>query len=106
MKDWLRKYRSKGQKAFSNQHQLLPTNKQKMRKEKALCLFYDNKDYKDKLTVAGEYHSLRNNPNTNHMELLTEHWRQMTMQLDELDVHVHGDVRASEMYYYKVTCYV
>ena len=87
MKDWLRKYRSKGQKVLCIQHHLFATNKQKNEKGKALCLFYDNEDYKDKLIAAVEYHSVRNNPNMKHMESLMENWKQMTMQLDELDVH-------------------
>ena len=55
MKDWLRKHRSKDQKVLSTRHQLFPTNK-KNEIGKAVCLFWDNEDYKDKLTVAKEYH--------------------------------------------------
>ena len=54
---------------------------------KAVCLFCNNEDCKDKMTAAGEYHSVSNNPNTKHMELFTGKWKQMTMQLGELDVH-------------------
>ena len=74
-----------------------------------MCLFCDNEDYKDKLTAAGEYHSGSNNPNTRHVEPLTENWKQMAIQLGEVDVHTKlccGDVRASEMYYHKATCYM
>ena len=39
---------------------------------KAVCLFCDNEDYKDKLTAAVEYHSGSNNPNTRYVESLTE----------------------------------
>ena len=71
MKDWLRKYRSKVQKVLLTRHKLFPTNKKKTDIGKAVCLFCDNKDYNDKFTTAGEYHSGSNNPNTNHLESLT-----------------------------------
>ena len=73
-----------------------------------MCLFCDTEDYKNKLIAAGEYHSGSNNPNTKHVESLTEKWKQVAMQLVELDVHVKlccRDVRASEIYYHKAICY-
>ena len=72
-------------------------------------MFCDNENYKDKLTAAGEYHSESNNPNTRHVESLTENWKQMAMELGELDIHAKlccGDVRASKIYYHKETCYM
>ena len=73
-----------------------------------MCFFCDNEDYKNKLIAAGEYHSGSNNPNTKHVESLTEKWKQVARQLVELDIHVKlycRDVRASEIYYHKATCY-
>ena len=40
----------------------IPNKQTKNEKGKALCLFHANEDYKDMLTAAGEYHSVRNNP--------------------------------------------
>ena len=60
-----------------------------------MCLFCNDEDYKDKLSAAGEYHSGSNNPNTKHVELLTENWKQMAKQLGEVEVHAElysGDV--------------
>ena len=54
-KVWLRECRSKVQKG------------KKTEIGKAVCLFCNNKDYKDKLTAAVEYHSGSTNPNTNMM---------------------------------------
>ena len=89
MKDWLlvkkvQKQRSEGSLYSTT---TIPNKQTNNEKGKALCFSYDNEDYKEKLTAAGEYHSLRNSPNTNHMESFTENSKQMTMQLDELDVH-------------------
>ena len=58
-----------------------------------MCLFHDNEDSKDKLTAADEYHSVRKDPNAKHMESLTESRNQMTLQLDELDVHAKPVLR-------------
>ena len=82
--DWLRKHRSKGQKVLSTWYRLFPTNK-KTEIKKAVCLFCNNKDYKDKLITVGEYHSVSNNPNTKHMESITENWKQMAVQLGEFE---------------------
>ena len=60
-------------------------------------LFCNSKHHKDKFTAASEYHSRRNNPYTKRVELLTVNWKQMAMQLGELDVYdklCYGDVRA------------
>ena len=51
--------------------QTIPHKQKKTDIGKAVCLFCDNKDYNDKFTTAGEYHSGSNNPNTNHLESLT-----------------------------------
>ena len=68
MKDWLRKYRSKVQKVLFTRHKLFPKNQKKKKKKR--CLFCNSEDCKDKLT--GEYHLGSNNPNTKHVESLTE----------------------------------
>ena len=68
----------------------------------------DNEDYKDKLIASGEYHSRSSNTNTKQVASLTEKRKQVAMQLVELDVHAKlccGDVRVSETYYHKATCY-
>ena len=67
---------------------------------KAVCLFCDIEDYKDKLTAAGEYHSGSNNPNTKHVESSRKKWKEMAMQLGELDVNAKlccGDVQTSQI---------
>ena len=48
-------------------------------------MFSYNGKNNDKLTAAGEYHSGRSNLNTKHVESLKENWKQMAMQLGELD---------------------
>ena len=44
------------------------------------------RDYKDKLTDAGEYHLGSNNLNTKYAESIMEYWKQMAMKLGGLDV--------------------
>ena len=83
--------------------------KNNLKQEKQCIYFRDNGENKDKLTAAGEYHSGSGckEPGAKYMELLKENWKQMAMQLGELDVQpVCGDVWASDMYYHKVTCYM
>ena len=66
-------------------------------------------DYKDKLTATGEYHSGSNNWNLKHEESLIENWKQIIIQLGELYVHAKlccWDVRTTEIYYHKATCFM
>ena len=49
--------------------QTIPHKRKKTEIGKAMCLFCNNEDYRDKLTAAGEYHSASNNPNTKHVEV-------------------------------------
>ena len=46
------------------------SHKRKKKRKKKRCLFCNSEDCKDKLT--GEYHLGSNNPNTKHVESLTE----------------------------------
>ena len=88
--------------------QTIPHKRKKVEIGKTMFFFCDNEDLKNKLIAAGEYHSGSNNPNTKHVESLTEKWKQVARQLVELDIHVKlycRDVRASEIYYHKATCY-
>ena len=91
---------------------LTPTIPHKRKKTEigtAACLFFDSKDYKNKVAAAGEYHTGSNNPNMKLVESLTENWKQMAMQLGELNNHAklcYRDVRSSEIYYHKVTCFM
>ena len=60
------------------------------------------------MIAAGKYHSGSSNPNTKHVESLMEKWKQVAMQLVELDDHAKlccGDVRVSEIYCHKPICY-
>lgn len=69
--------------------------KKKLKQEKQCIYFCYNGENKDKLTAASEYHSGSgsNEPEAKYVELLKENWKQMAMQLGELDVQpVCGDV--------------
>ena len=88
MKDWLREYRSQAQKVLFTRRKLFPKTKKKTEVGKAVCLFCDNEDQKDKLTDAGEYHLGSNNLNTKHAESITENWKQMAMAMQLGGLHV------------------
>ena len=69
--------------------------KKKLKQEKQCIYFCYNGENKDKLTAASEYHSGSGSkePEAKYVELLKENWKQMAMQLGELDVQlVCGDV--------------
>ena len=88
MKDWLREYRSKVQKVLFTRRKLFPKTKKKTEVRKAVCLFCDNEDQKDKLNDAGEYHLGSNNLNTKHAESITENWKQTAMDMQLGGLHV------------------
>ena len=50
----------------------IPRKRKKTEIRKVVCLFCDIRDYTDKLTPSGEYDSGSNNPDTKHVESLTE----------------------------------
>ena len=52
---------------------------------------------------AGEFHS-GSNANNQHVQKLTESWREMALATGNLDVHAKlcvGDVRSNEIFYHK-----
>ena len=80
MKDWWRKYRKSSEGSLDST-QTIPHKRKKTEIGKAVCCFFGTEDYQDKLTAAGEYHSGSNCSNMQHVESLTEDWKQMVMQL-------------------------
>ena len=71
----------------------------------AVCLFCNQADKKENLCPAGEKHSSALVPNVEHVTKLTQTWKNMALQLGELDIHSKlsiGDVRSNELYYHKL----
>ena len=71
----------------------------------AVCLFCGEADSRENLCPAKELHASGDYPNTSHVKSLTKSWKEMTLQLGELDIHTKlsiGDVRASKIFYHKI----
>ena len=70
----------------------------------AVCFFCNQKDSRENLCAVGEYRS-GSKSNLDHVVSLTESWKDLALQLGELDVHAKlsvGDVRSSEIFYHKL----
>ena len=90
----------------------VPHKRKKTDLGKAVCLFCNNEDLKENLCAAGEFHSGSNASasSNEHVDSLTNSWKQMALELGELDIHARlciGDVRSNEIYYHNnSTCYI
>ena len=77
-----------------------------MERKKGICQKCQKKQKQkqsQKLHAAGEYHTGFQSPNVQHVESLTEQWREMASLLGNKLSKLHTDVKANKLFYHS-TC--
>ena len=70
--------------------------------ERDLAKMSKKQKQSQRLHIAGEYHTSFQSPNAQHVESLTEQWREMASLLGNTEIlsKFHTDVRSNEQFYH------
>ena len=91
-----------GERLTRQVQRLSHTREQKLSLEQSPLFFCGERVSRENLRAVGDFHS-GSSKNIQHVQKLTESWREMALAIGDLDVHTKCvcDVRSNEIFYHK-----